>query len=272
MPGMTGRLHKAPLGTISLVVVALAAALGSGCGSSGSSSSGSGSSSSSTSAPKKPAQPAWVVTGAYAPSVDPANFVTTIDNRYFPLAPGTAFHYKGTADGTPQTDDMVVTDRTKLILGVTCTVVEDTVSEHGKAIERTFDWYAQDTQGNVWYMGEDSLELKKGRFVRADDSWESGVNHAQPGIIMPGNPKPGDVYRQEYYPPGGALDQAHVLRENETVNVAYGTFDNALATEEWSPVEPQIEQKSYVAGVGEVEEHVTAGGNEQFELVTVTHG
>ena len=60
---------------------------------------------------------------------------------------------------------MVVTDQTKQILGVTTTVVEDTVSENGKAVERTFDWYAQDKQGNVWYMGEDSLELQHGRFV-----------------------------------------------------------------------------------------------------------
>ena len=107
--------------------------------------------------------------------------------------------------------------------------------------------------------------------MRASDSWESGVKGAQPGIIMPGNPQPGDVYRQEYYPPGGALDQAHVLRANARFKVAYGAFDNVLTTEEWSPVEPQIEQKSYVAGVGEIEEHVTAGGNEQFELVSVTH-
>ena len=140
-----------------------------------------------------------------------------------------------------------------------------------KPIERTCDWYAQDKEGNVWYMGEDSLEKKHGRFVRASDSWESGVNGAQPGIIMPGSPQPGDVYRQEYYPPGGALDQAHVLRADARVKVAYGSFDNVLATEEWSPVEPQIEQKSYVVDVGEIEEHVTAGGHEQFELVSVTH-
>jgi hypothetical protein len=139
---------------------------------------------------------------------------------------------------------MVVTDQTKQILGVTCTVVQDTVSENGNPIERTFDWYAQDKQGNVWYMGEDSREMKNGRFVRASDSWESGVDGAQPGIIMPANPQPGDVNRQEYYPPGGALDQAHVLRLDGHVKVAYGTFKRVLVTEEWSPVEPQLEQKS----------------------------
>jgi hypothetical protein len=262
---MTEPLKRAqPLRLLAMIAVPLALALATGCGSSSASSS-------STAKKSKPAPPDWIQQGSYKPSIDPANFVATIDNRYFPLMPGTAFHYKGTEDHTAQTDDMVVTDQTKQILGVTCTVVQDTVSENGNPIERTFDWYAQDKQGNVWYMGEDSREMKNGRFVRASDSWESGVDGAQPGIIMPANPQPGEVYRQEYYPPGGALDQAHVLRLDGHVKVAYGAFKRVLVTEEWSPVEPQLEQKSYVAGIGEVEEHLTEAGHEQFELVSVTH-
>src|SRR5262249_3682032 len=156
------------------------------------------------------------------------------------------------------TDDMVVTHDTKVVQGVTCTVVKDTVSEKGKAIELTFDWYAQDKDGTVWYMGEDSRELQHGKMVRADDSWQSGVNGAKPGIIMPCDPQPGDVYRQEYYPPGGALDQAKVLSRDGHVRVEYGTYPrNVLVTVEYSPVEPQYEEKNYVAGVGDVEEHVT---------------
>ena len=89
--------------------------------------------------------------------------------------------------------------------------MRDTVSEHGRAVELTFDWYAQDKDGNVWYMGENSLERQHGRFVRASDSWKSGVNGAKPGIIMPARPTPGEAYRQEYYPPGQALDEARVL-------------------------------------------------------------
>jgi hypothetical protein len=219
-----------------------------------------------------PAPPAWVLHGRYAPVIKPTDFVRVIDNRYFPLKPGTAFHYRGTRDGTAQTDDMVVTHRVKSVLGVRCTVVEDTVSEHGKAIERTFDWYAQDRLGNVWYMGENSLERKNGRFVRADDSWEAGVKGARPGIIVAADPRPGMVYRQEYYPPGGALDQARVLGMAGPMRVAAGTFPKVLATIEWSPVEPQLEKKYYGAGIGEIREEVVAGGHEQFQLVKVTRG
>jgi len=217
----------------------------------------------------RPEPPRWALHGRYAPEIDPANFVSRIDNRYFPLEPGTTFHYEGREGATPQTDDMVVTRRTKQILGVTCTVVQDTVSEHGKPLERTFDWYAQDTHGNVWYMGEYSLERKDGKFVRADDSWEAGVDGARPGIIMPGNPHAGQVYRQEFSPPE-ALDQARVLGHRASITVPYGTFRRSLVTAEWSPVEPQYEQKTYAAGIGEIEEHVTRGGHERFVLVSVT--
>jgi hypothetical protein len=157
-----------------------------------------------------------------------------------------------------------------MILGVKSTVVRDTVSQGGKPLERTFDWYAQDKQGNVWYMGENALELKHGRFVRASDSWEAGVNGAKAGIIMRANPKPGDVYRQEYYRPGGALDQARVLGRGGKLKVPYGSFTRVLVTVEWSPVEPQLEMKYYVAGTGEIKEQVVAGGHEQFQLVNVT--
>ena len=216
-----------------------------------------------------PRPPSWVLHGGYAPSIDPRNFVATVDNRYFPLEPGTSFHYVGVRDGTAQTDDAVVTRDVKFVLGVRCTVVRDTVSAGGRALERTFDWYAQDKQGNVWYMGEDSLESKNGRFVRADDSWQAGVRGAKAGVIMPADPHPGMVYRQEYYPPGGALDQAKVLSTNALVRDPSGAKKRALLTIEWSPVEPQLETKYYVAGVGELREEVVAGGHEQFRLVSV---
>jgi hypothetical protein len=220
----------------------------------------------------KPKPPSWAVHGHYAPRIDPANFVDRVDNRWFPLEPGTAFVYRGVKEGIPQVDEMVVTRQRKMILGVSCTVVRDTVFQHGKPIERTFDWYAQDKRGNVWYMGEDSLERQNGRLVRASDSWQAGVNGAKPGIIMQGNPKRGEVYRQEYYPPGGALDQARVLGRNGSVKVPFGSFRRALVTVEWSPVEPQFEKKYYVAGIGEVREFVTAGGHEGFDLVSVKPG
>jgi len=209
--------------------------------------------------------------GPYAPTIDPANFVTRIDNPYLPYKPGTRINFVGVRGKTKQTDDQVVLRRTKRILGVGSTVVRDTVSEHGHAVERTDDWYAQDRAGNVWYMGEDAFDLRNGRFVKASDSWEGGVNGAHPGIIMPAHPMPGDAYRQEYYPPGKALDEARVLRLTGTLTVPFGTFRHVLVTSEFSPLEPQTEQKFYARGVGEIAEHVVKGHHEAFRLVAVMH-
>jgi hypothetical protein len=120
-------------------------------------------------------------------------------------------------------------------------------------------------------MGEDSLELSHGRLVRAGDSWQAGINGGKPGIIMHANPRPGEVYRQEFFKPGGALDQARVSGLHGRVKVPFGAFKNVLVTVEWSPVEPQYETKYYVRGIGEVKEQATLGGHESFELVRVTH-
>jgi hypothetical protein len=209
--------------------------------------------------------------GKYAPKIDPSNFVRGVDNPYFPLKPGTDFHFEGVRGKTPQVDDAVVTARAVEILGVKCTAVRDTVSEHGRPIERTFDFYAQDKQGNVWYMGEDSFELKNGKFAKASDSWRGGVDGAKPGIIMLAHPRPGDSYRQEYYPAGEALDEGRVLGYSPSVKVPYRRFTHVLVTSDFSPLEPQTEHKFYAVGIGEISERVVKGHHEAFQLVRVTH-
>jgi hypothetical protein len=254
-----------PRVTASTAALALLAVLASGCGSSG------GGSTSSTSAVSASASSLAPIHGAYSPSIDPANFVSLIDNPYWPLKPGTGYHYKGVRGTTHQSDDEIVTHQTKQILGIPSTVVRDTVSQHGNPVERTFDYYAQDKAGNVWYMGERSLEKQHGRMVVASDSWLSGVKGGQPGIIMPGNPQPGDKYRQEYYPPGQALDEATVLKTDGAVKVPNGSYTHVLVTSEFSPLEPQTEQKYYVPGLGEAAERVVKGHHEEFQLVGVTH-
>jgi hypothetical protein len=257
--------HKAVAST---VAIGLVAALVAACGSSSDASTSASAAASTTSA-----SDLAPIHGPYHPSIDPANFVKKIDNRYFPLEPGTTFLYKGVhEDGvTPQTDRQVVTHQTKQILGVTATVIRDTVSEHGKAIERTLDWYAQDKDGNVWYMGEDTREKVHGKWVKMNDSWQGGVNGAEPGIIMPGHPRSGDEYRQEYYP-GHALDQARVLGGGGAVTVPYGSFKHTLMTVETAPqIDPGVaERKFYVSGIGDIKEHTVSGNKEQIKLVSIT--
>jgi hypothetical protein len=209
--------------------------------------------------------------GSYSPQIDPANFVPAIDNRYLPFEPGTTLRYRGVAENgkTPQLDTETVTRQTKRIIGVECTVVLDTVSSRGKPVERTLDWYAQDRKGNVWYFGEDARDFQNGRFVKASDSWQTGVDGAQPGVIMEAHPKPGDAYRQEYYP-GHAVDQAEVLG-HAAVKVPFRSFPKALVTVERSALEPGAREKKFnVAGIGVVAERVVKGNHERFDLVGVS--
>jgi len=206
----------------------------------------------------------------YRKEIDPANFVDRVDNWYFQLTPGTTFVYEGeTEDGTVRVEDYV-THETKQILGITCVVVRNRVIENGDLVEETFDWYAQDKDGNVWYFGEDAKEYEAGVVVSTKGSWEAGVDGAMPGIIMEANPQVGDFYRQEYYK-GEAEDMAEVLSLTESVSVTHGSFDNLLMIREWTLLEPGIvEHKYYAPGVGLILEVMVEGGSEWVELVEIT--
>jgi hypothetical protein len=207
------------------------------------------------------------------PKFDPCNFGNQIiDNPYFTLTPGTTFTYQTkTEDGTEK-DMVIVTNETKEILGITTTVVWDRVWLDEELTEETFDWHAQDKQGNVWYMGEDSKEYENGKVVSTEGSWEAGVDGAKPGIIMEADPQVGDSYRQEYYP-GHAEDAAKVVSLNETVKVPFGTFTNCLQTRDVSLLDPtQDEDKYYCTSVGGVTLEVAIDSGERTELIDVNAG
>jgi len=208
--------------------------------------------------------------GEYSPVINPEDFVEEIDNTYFPLIPGTTFVYEGEGeDGEAIRNEVSVTQDTREVMGVTTTVVLDKEWEDGEMIEETLDWYAQDKEGNIWYFGEDSKEYEDGEVVSTEGSWEAGVDGAQPGILIKGDPQVGDVYRQEYLE-GEAEDMAEVLSLNESVTVDYGSFENCLQTKEWNPLEPDSEENKYYApDLGLLLEVQIEGGDERLELIEI---
>ena len=210
---------------------------------------------------------------SYSPNIDPADFTTNIDNKYFPLEPGTTLVYEGTtAEGTERIE-FTVTHETRRVMGVECVVVRDKVFLNGGLIEDTFDWYAQDRDGNVWYFGEDTKELHNGKVESTKGSWEAGVDGAKPGIYMQADPKVGETYRQEYYK-GEAEDMAKVLSLDESATVPYGSFDHLLMTKDWNPLDPAagVEQKYYAPGIGNVLEVGVKGTSERVELIDIKKG
>lgn len=209
-------------------------------------------------------------TEPYDVSVNPANFVAGIDNPYYPLTPGKRFRYEGESTDGHETNIVVVTNQTYNILGVACTVVEDTVLVDGDLIEATTDWFAQDTDGSVWYMGEASRSFENGHLASTEGSWEAGKNGALPGVIMVGSPKPGGPYRQEFEA-GTAEDRGQIIATDAKVTVPYGTFTHCIETEEWSDIEPGIvEYKFYAKNVGVVRSVSVVGEEDDSKLVSVT--
>jgi hypothetical protein len=208
---------------------------------------------------------------SYEPNLDPANFTTTIDNPYFPLPVGRTLVYRGVKDGQTQEDRVTVTDQTKTVAeGITARVVTDVATHNGALLEKTSDWYAQDTQGNVWYVGEDTAQYLPNGKVDTSGSWEAGVRDGEPGLIMKANPQIPDAYRQELLS-GQAEDTAWVVDRGGSVTVPYGTLKNALTTLEATQLEPgAYDQKVYAPGIGVAREQALTGPPELAELVSVS--
>jgi hypothetical protein len=211
--------------------------------------------------------------GSEPVELDPADFVDRIDNPYWPMSPGSRWVYRETsAGGAEQRVVVTVTDRTKQILGIDAVVVHDVVTEDGALKEDTFDWYAQDADGNVWYLGEQTAEYEDGKIVSTEGSWEAGVRGAQAGVVVPAQPRVGLSYRQEYFK-GEAEDAAEVLSVDETIEVPFGRFDHVLLTKDYTPLDPNaLEHKFYARDVGPALVFGLTGNGGREELVSFRRG
>ena len=223
------------------------------------------------------ARPAGTIESGAGPgwprTVSPNDFVPRVTNPWFPLEPGSVWHYAGFKQGIRQDDTVRVTLRTKTILSVATTVVHDVVTVNGRPEEVTDDFYAQDRDGNVWYFGEETEELNaQGKRTSTEGSFEAGVDGARPGVLIPGNPTVGKAGRQEYLE-GVAEDHFRVLAIKTHVSVSFISTNGALRTREWTPLEPgAVDNKFYVRGVGVVREIAVKGPLEKLELLSFKSG
>jgi hypothetical protein len=226
----------------------------------------------------------------YNPDVVPGNFVDpdTIDsgnaNRYFPLVVGNKWVYQGDTDEGTETITVEVLDETKEIEYpedsgnmFICRVVRDVVELDGEVIEDTDDWYAQATNGDIWYFGEISQVFEDGELVELEGSWKAGKEGAHPGILIQNDPQPENIYRQEYWF-AEAEDVAEVInRGEETVTVQDPPVtydDDVLKTKDFTPIEPDVfEYKYYAPGVGLLREEAfedDMATGEIVELISAT--
>ena len=205
-------------------------------------------------------------------NLDPADFSTNIDNPYWPMPVGATWHvHVSNPEGESLQETITVTDKTKKIAdGVTARVVRDVVYDHGTPSEITDDWYAQDSDGNIWYFGENTAEFHNGE-KDTSGSFEAGRDGADAGVAMPVHPYVGLTYREEYYK-GQAEDRSKVLAVDQQVQSPAGHFTGAILTDDYSPIEPDIsEYKLYAKGVGPVVAVSVSGESEREDLVSYTH-
>ena len=261
-------MRKTTMAAVAALLIGTAA---SGCGGSGSSSGTQAAGGGTTGA--EPATTSLPVDGTPFP-IDPSEFTTEIDNPYWPMKPGSQWIFRETdAEGAVSRVVVTVLDKTKMIAnGVEARIVHDQVTEGGQVKEDTYDWYAQDADGNLWYLGEDTTEYENGKPKTKEGSWEAGVDGALPGIIMPADPQVGMTYREEYYK-GHAEDGASIISTDALAKVPYGRFEHGVQTRNFSGIEPDvIEEKIYAQGVGVVLEITVSGGSDRDELLSYQEG
>jgi hypothetical protein len=206
----------------------------------------------------------------YEPVLKQADFQRVINNRYFPLPVGRTLTYRGIKDGVTQVAVTHVTSQTRVIEGIQAVTVSDVGTHNGRLLEKTTDWYAQDKQGNVWYMGEATAHYSHGH-VDHSGSWLAGVKDAEPGIVMLANPQVLNAYRQECQP-GVAEDTAWITVKGGSIKLPFKNAHGILTSLEFTRIEPTvIDQKVYAPGLGIVLEQAMSGPKETARLVSV-HG
>ncbi len=208
----------------------------------------------------------------YDPPFEPSNFVNPADiggsvapNPFLPIIVGRTLVYRSPTEEIRVT----TTEDIKLIDGVPCAAIRDTVTEDGEITEDTIDWFAQDLAGNVWYCGEATAEYEDGIPVNTDGSFQAGVEGAKAGILMEAQPQVGDVYRQEF-DLGNAEDASKVIALDGSATVpATSCTGDCVVTEETTALEPDaLEHKYYKAGIGDILE-VSVESGTRTELVEI---
>jgi hypothetical protein len=197
---------------------------------------------------------------------------TRVDNRWWPLVPGTRYTLVGSAnrgDGRrPHRVLFTVTDLTKVIDGVTTVVVWDRDYNGGRLLEDELAFNAQDDEGTVWNFGEYPEQYEHGRLAGAPDTWIVGRAGAREGVAMPARPRVGTAsYLQGWAPAIEFSDRARVFGTGRRTCVPLACYRGVLETDEWNPTEHGAhERKFYAPGVGNIRVGV-ASGKEREALV-----
>lgn len=202
-----------------------------------------------------------------------------IDNKWFPLTPGMQYTTTGevvSADGTTSAHSVVhtVTGLTKVIDGIKTQVLWDRDFSDGELAESELAFFSQSKKGDVWLFGEYPEEYENGKLVGAPSTFISGIDKAQAGIAMQGDPHRGTpAFVQAYAPNVDFLDCGDVLYKHLRVCVPTGCYNDVMVIDEFNPLDPPSaghQRKYYSAGTGLVKVTAVSGADQEFmDLVKI---
>ena len=182
---------------------------------------------------------------AYNPQIDPASFSATVTNKYFPVTTGTRSVFEGPSSDGAVKIEIAPTGETKTIQGVNTAEVKSVTTVADKVVDNSWDYFSQDTEGNVWYFGHTSQKLENDQVTEVD-SWMAGVDGAQAGTIMKAEPKVADLYRKAY-----AIQVDEGLGEvqaiDESVTVPAGAYTQVVKTKNTDAIDPGSEETIFYA-------------------------
>ncbi|MGH2380722.1 MAG: hypothetical protein ACRDG7_05825 [Candidatus Limnocylindria bacterium] len=196
---------------------------------------------------------------------------TMIDNEWFPFTPGAHWVYEGTSvDGDETFEhriEFMVTDLTKEIAGVRTRVAWIVDYTDGELVEKEIAFYAQATDGTVWYLGEHPEEYEEEEFVEAP-TWIHGVEGAVAGITMPAKPQvAAPSFSQGWAPAVEFTDRGEIAEIVDEFCIAAQCYPALLIVEEFNPEEPNaFRLKYYARGVGNVATRWRGTDASQVEL------
>jgi hypothetical protein len=206
-------------------------------------------------------------------AIDPANFQATVDSTFFPLSTLGPTVFEG-LETDPDPGKVIelrvestVLAETDTVAGVEVTVVEVKDYEDGELAELTLDYYAQLSDGTVYYLGERVDNYEDGELVDHEGQWLAGEGDNLPGVFMPaGDPQVGEEFDQERAP-GVAEDQSKVVAVDQEVTTSARTFTGCVKTEDFDPIGGVTEFKYYCPDVGMVMEE-DENGQTMIELTS----
>jgi hypothetical protein len=193
------------------------------------------------------------------PDPEPDDFVAAVDNPWLPLSPGSAWTYEVSGSVVEQLDVLVESD-SRDIGGIPCVVVHHTgIDAEGEVVLEGDSYYAQDTRGNVWLLGEEVRGIDS-ELSGLSRSWTADEDGAGAGLAMAATPRVGDGYVRAFSP--DVDDRSTVLSVDEERVVPAGTFGGLVLVEDRlddTSTSPVVLERAYAEGVGLVEQTSSSG-------------